>query len=90
MIMMKTGKRISIFLLASLGITFSLASTQCCPPWFSLDPDRVVCVSGTKEELQVDGMDQCQGKKEVVDVRHTSFTYHGSKYLFIESIFDVQ
>ena len=42
-------------------------------------------MSVAEEEMQVDGMDQCQGKKEVVDVRHKRFTYHGSKYLYIES-----
>ena len=70
-----------VCLLISAYIATSLTSTspQCCPPGYSVNPDRVSCVSGDKE-LQVEGMDSCKGDMEVVDTRYTKISSHGSKF----------
>ena len=69
-----------LFLLISICIDISLTSTrpQCCPLGFSLNPDRLTCVSGDNE-VQVEGLDRCKGDKEVVETRDTKLSYHGSK-----------
>ena len=79
MVILRSTK--SLFLLISTCIVISVASRspQCCPPGFSLNLDRVRCVSGDKE-VQVEGMDRCKGEKEVVEARHTTLLYHGSKF----------
>jgi hypothetical protein len=33
------------------------------------------------EEMQVDGMDLCQGNMVVVDARYTQISYYGGKFL---------
>ena len=71
-------KRLFLLISTCIAISFTSASPQCCPPGFSLNPDRVRCVSGDKE-VQVEGLDMCKGDQEVVEARYTKLSYHGSK-----------
>ena len=70
---LRTWKTIVPFLLACIHI-----SMQCCPSGFSLNADRLTCESD-EGEVEVVGMNLCQGDMVVVDTRYTSFSYYGGK-----------
>ena len=68
-----------IFLFLSVCIHISTQSTmQCCPSGFSLNADRLTC-EYDEGEVEVVGMNLCQGDMVVVDTRYTSFSYYGGK-----------
>jgi hypothetical protein len=54
------------------------SSMQCCSSGFSLNADRLTCESD-EGEVEVVGMNLCQGDMVVVDSRYTSFSYYGGK-----------
>ena len=76
----------TLFLLISIcfRISHTSRSPQCCPPGFSLNPDKMSCVSGDKE-VQVEGMDKCTGDKEMVETKDTKLSYHGSEFKHMRS-----
>ena len=53
---------------------------QCCPSGFSLNADRLKCESD-EGEVEVDGINLCQGDIVLADSRYTSFSYYGGKII---------
>ena len=78
MMILRPTKRLFLLISTCIAIYFTSASPQCCPPGFSLNPDRLTCVSGDNE-VQVEGLDRCKGDTEVVETRDTKLSYHGGK-----------